>query len=115
MKVLKLTILLEPNVSKADLMNVFGHCDILSKRFRFAQFTFPSVRMLTAIQLRPIHDLIKTFENAQPLLYKMLHLYDDNDHSYAPVSIHCSRGKWFTVSSATLMDMNSSDSLFGLF
>jgi hypothetical protein len=115
MKTLKLTIWLEPGISKAALMNVFGDCVEMASRSRFVQFSFPAVRMLTAIQLRPIHDLVKSFESSNPLKYKMFHLYDDNDNSYAPVSIHCSRGKWFTVSSATLADMNSSDSLFGLF
>lgn len=115
MKVLKLTILLEQGISKAALMNVFGDCVHMQSRSRFVQFSFPSVRMLNPIQLKPIYDLLNTFEKKQPLKYKMFHLYDDEDHSCAPVSIHCQRSKWFTVSSATLAETNSADTLYGLF
>ena len=116
MKVLKLTILLESHISKSTLMNTFGKCIELGDKYRFVQFTFPSIRMLTTIQLKPIHDLVKIFEDTHnQLKLKMFHLYDDVDHSYSPFSIHCLRGKWYTVSSATLQEMNTADSLFGLF
>jgi hypothetical protein len=115
MKVLKLTILLEPGLSKAALANVFGDYITLGRQHTFIEFTFSSVNMLSARHLKPIHDLLKQFEQEQPLRYKMFYLHDAAASNYSPIAIHCDSGKWFTVSSASGAEMNKSESLFGLF
>ncbi len=116
MRVLKLTIFVEYGMSLASLANTFGDYVLLGKDCCFAEFTFPSVNMLSVRQIEPIHDLIKsTFERNEPLRYKMFYLYDSMNNTYSPISIHCHKGKWFTVSASTGVEMNYSNSLFGLF
>lgn len=113
MRNLKLTVLIEPGV-KGELMNVLGKDFItLGNKFKFMQYTFPSIKMLTAFKLRPIVQLINTFESAHfPLSFYMLHLDDETSHS--PVYFQCSKGMWSIVNSKCGVEVQQSNDLFSL-
>jgi len=115
MRELKLTISIEPGI-KAELINAFGSSFlIVGKNMKFIQFTFKDVRILSAFKLKPILQLLDTFERAHNQLYfKMLHLKDDIDGSYSTVYFQCLRGEWSVVTSATGKEERSSSSLFNL-
>jgi len=115
MRDLKLTVLIEPGV-KSELMNVFGtDFNIVGKNLKYMQYSFPDIKILTAFKLRPIIQLLETFEGENgSLRFKMLHLKDDVDGSYSPVYIQCSRGVWSLVTSNGGVEQKSSDSLFNL-
>ena len=115
MRALKLTILIDENTSISSLANTFGDYVLLGNKCRFIQFTFPSINMLSANHLEPIYNLIKTYEKGKNLYYKMFYLYDETNNTYSPISIHCHKGKWFTVNASTGVEMNYSESLNGLF
>ena len=115
MRALKLTILIDENTSISSLANTFGDYVLLGKKCRFIEFTFNSITMLSANHLEPIYNLIKTYEKGKPLYYKMFYLHDKINDTYSPISIHCHKGKWFTVMGNTGVEMNYSDSLNGLF
>lgn len=116
MKTLRLTIALEPGLSKAALKNVFGNYDMFyGKYHRFVQFTFPQVRMISPIQLKPIHALLSTFELKKPLAFKMFHLHDDRDNTYSPTRVMCDEGLWTLESVTNDKIIASGRSLFDLF
>ena len=113
MRALKLTILVEDNIQ--SLADVFGNFILLGRKYRFIQFTFKSISMLSTNHLAPVYNLIKSYEQDKILRYKMFYLYDELNDSFSPISIHCNNGKWFTVNASTGVEMNYSDTLSGLF
>ena len=116
MKTLRLTIALEPGLSKASLKNVFGHYDMFyGKHHRFVQFTFPNVKMISPIQLKPIYALLSTFELKQPLTFKMFHLHDDTDNTFSPTRIMCDEGTWTLESVGNDKIIATGKTLFDLF
>ncbi len=113
MKSLRLTILLSPTTSRADLANTFGDFEEITKPvYRYAQWRFESVKMLTAMQLMPIYNLILSYEGRHgELLFKMLHLYDSVDNTYSPISLQQLKGVWSVMSSTTGNTVNTSTNL----
>lgn len=116
MKTLKLTILLEEGTSKAELANTFGEPIEINLSFKYLQFSFTGVKMLTAIQLTPIYNLIVSYEKQQKqkLRFKMFHLQDDIKGTYSPISLQHLNHTWSVVSSMTGMEMSSSPNLLTL-
>lgn len=117
MKSLRLTVLLDNNVSKADLANTFGNFTEINLSNKYLQFKFESTRMLTAMQISPIYKLIESYEkqHGQKLHFKMFHLYDDDDDSYSPISLQCLGGEvWTITSSNSGADLHSSPNLLTL-
>ncbi len=123
MKTLLLTILLEEGMSIADLTNTFGKYTLLrsERGYRYMQFRFSNVKMLTASQLAPVYNLVRTFEGTKPFKFKMFHLHDNNDDSHSPIYIqwlvpHRTKcGIWSMISSTTDATLSSSPNLFALF
>lgn len=109
-------MLLEPEKSKAELANTFGDLkEITMPVYKWAQFRFDNVRMLTSNQLMPVYNLLLSYEQHHgQLKFKMFHLYDDNDNTYSPISLQAYKGLWAVTSSATGMDMNTSTNLLTL-
>lgn len=117
MKYLKLTIVLEEGHSKADLANIFGEPLEINLTFKYLQFSFQEVKMLTAIQLTPIYNLIASYEKqyGRKLLFKMFHLEDTSEQLFSPISIQCFRGEsWAIISSTTDKELASSSNLLTL-
>lgn len=115
MRELKLTVCIEPGM-KGELINAFGSdYKIVGDRMKFIQFSFPSVRILSAFKLKPIVQLLETFEKAHGELYfKMFHLKDDNDGSYSTMYLQSLKGVWTVVTSIGAVEQRSSNSLFNL-
>jgi hypothetical protein len=117
LKYLKLTILQDNSISKAELANTFGAFEPIvteSNVFKYLQFSFENVRMLTAIQLTPVYHLLKAYEKQNGTLqFKMFHLHSDEDGSHSPISLQCLNNTWSVVS-LTAGELQSSPNLLTL-
>ena len=115
MKTLRMTVLIEPGVSKAELANMFGSFEEFTITNRYIQFQFNNIKMLTGLQIRGICKLIQNYELTNSVLrFKMLHLFDDRDKSYSPVNIQCWSGEWRVVVTDTGIEVNKSKNLLTL-
>lgn len=101
MKELKLTILIEPG-KKSEVINMFGtNYHIIGKRLKFIQYSFPDIKMFTPFKVAPVYNLLRTLEQHCELRYKMFHLFDEEDGSYAPVYFESLNNKWQCIQSST--------------
>lgn len=115
MKQLKLTILVEPG-KKGEVMNVFGSdYQLVGRKCKFMQYTFSDVIMFAPFKLAPILQLLQTLEQTTgSLRYKMFHLQDEKDYSYAPVYFECLRDEWSRVQAKTQYSEKSNSNLLSL-
>lgn len=101
MKTLKLTVLSEPTLSRADLANLFGSFEEINLQNNYIQFTFPSVTILSFFHIQSIHKLLQDYEKENGRLkFKMFHVLDNETKWYSPYSFQCLNGLWESVSSA---------------
>ena len=116
MKNLKLTILLDNQVNKSELANVFGNFKELRLSNRYLQFTFPNIQMLNRIQLLPIINLIESYEaRSSKLTSKILHLVDDKTNLPSPNYILCLKGDWQIIETNTNIIRRSGSSFTKIF
>lgn len=101
MNTLRLTILIEPGVSKSDLANTFGNFKDIVLSNRFMQFNFKKINMMNQVQLMPIMHLLETLEKKQQLTMKMFHLADEKNERYSPTYLYCYKGVWQMVNTFT--------------
>lgn len=109
-------MLLDAQVSRAELSNTFGDAEDLSMPvYTYAQFEFDSIKLLTKMHLMPIYNLILNYESAYgKLTFKMLHLFDNKEGTAAPVYFSCLRGIWSVTMSGTGKEVNRSANLLTL-
>lgn len=114
MKTLRLTLLMEPEMSVADLAGLFGDFTWLSGVHRYIEFKFDNIKMLTGLQLQGICKLLESYEGVQPFKFKMFHLFDDTNQSYSPIRLECWSGEWQVINADTSAQLNKSRNLLTL-